>query len=231
MQYTKTIVCLANSRKPPSGRCIAGLEFDSHRFGDWVRPVSSRATREISEEEKRFENGRHPRVLDVLSIPMRAHAPESHQTENHEIDDGYYWQFRGVLGWKDLQLAVEQWHGPLWTNGDSTFNGINDQVADALLSRFQRSLHLIRPQNLKLKAGLDKPPQGKERRRVRADFDFAGHHYCLVVTDPVVEEHYLQHPGEYSIRDAVMYVSLSDAWNGYAYKLAASIITPSRSGG
>ena len=26
MGYTKRIVCLANSRKPPSGRCVAGRE-------------------------------------------------------------------------------------------------------------------------------------------------------------------------------------------------------------
>ncbi len=33
---TKQIVCLANSRKPPSGRCIAGREYSGGHPGPWI---------------------------------------------------------------------------------------------------------------------------------------------------------------------------------------------------
>ena len=117
MGYTKTIVCLANSRKPPSGRCVAGREVASVGFGAWIRPISERPTLEISEEERRYQDGTDPKVLDIIAIEMKRALPEHHQQENHLIDDGYYWVKRGVVSWRDLQAggrrpcrpALAQW--------------------------------------------------------------------------------------------------------------------------
>lgn len=89
MAYTKTILCLANSRKL-SGRCIAGKEKLRRGYGEWIRPVSARPSEEISEEERRYENGQSAQILDVISVPMREPRPGAHQTENHLIDDDYY---------------------------------------------------------------------------------------------------------------------------------------------
>src|SRR2546425_7253376 len=121
MGYAKRIVCLANSRKPPSGgRCVAGREVTSAAFGGWIRPVSARPSQEISEEERRYQDGNDPRVLDVVEIQMIHTQPQHHQQENHLIDANYYWEKRGTVSWRDLQPAVEDPAGPLWLNGYSS---------------------------------------------------------------------------------------------------------------
>jgi hypothetical protein len=87
MSYVKTIVCFANSRKT-AGRCIAGKAWQDGKPGEWVRPVSSRSTHEVSEEERRYENGQDPQLLDILRVPCDAHQPLSHQRENHVMTHG-----------------------------------------------------------------------------------------------------------------------------------------------
>ena len=229
VSYTKTIVCLANSRKPPSGRCVAGREVLSHGFGGWIRPVSARPTQEISEEERRYENGRDPRVLDVVSIKMRRPQPQEHQQENHLIDDGYYWARQDAVNWQDLQKAVEDPAGSLWLNGPSSSHGHNDRVPEDRLSSLNRSLYLVRPDGLRLIVAPEGGDFGPERRRVRAEFHLCGHLYRIVVTDPWIESKCLAKPdGEIPLKNALLCVSLGETFHGFAYKLAAAVITPRR---
>lgn len=100
MKYSKTIVCFANSRKT-SGCCIAGKEWRDGNPGEWVRPVSTRPTHEISEEERRYEDGRDPQLLDIVLVPCESHQPSPYQRENHVIDPTDYWARR------------EHWHGKI----------------------------------------------------------------------------------------------------------------------
>ncbi len=231
MSYQKTIACLANSRKPPSGRCIAGREYRSREFGDWVRPVSERESREVSEEERRYEDGTDPQVLDIVSITMKQPLAHNHQRENHVIDAEYHWAKTGRLSWEEIQRALDAPNGPLWENGPSTRNGFNDQVPEASLAAHDRSLYLVLPTNLRIVVGIDDNSPYQSRRRVRAHFKLRGDTYHLVVTDPPVErEYFAKKDGEYPVAKAVVCVSLAEAFNGYAYKLAAAVITPERAG-
>ncbi len=79
--YSKTIICLANSRKM-TGRCVAGKEIAGGKIGGWIRPVSVRPAGELSEEDRRFQNGQDPKLLDVIRIPMIEHRPYGFQKEN-----------------------------------------------------------------------------------------------------------------------------------------------------
>jgi hypothetical protein len=88
--YEVTILCLANSRKPPSGRCIAGKKFDGTKTEEWIRPVSARPSHEVSEEERRYETGSKVQLLDIVYIPLLEHNPHGHQVENHTLDADYY---------------------------------------------------------------------------------------------------------------------------------------------
>lgn len=67
MATIKTLVCLANSRKL-LGRCVAGIVDGSQ--AEWIRPISARPNREVSEYERQYEDGSDPRVLDIVSVPL-----------------------------------------------------------------------------------------------------------------------------------------------------------------
>ena len=141
MNYQKTIVCLANSKKP-GGRCVAGKVVAEAGFGEWIRPVSTRPSAEISLEERRYDDGQEPKLFDVIEIPMIARVPRLHQAENHMIDDAYYWSRQSQLGWENLGALCDH-PLSLWADGDSTYHGSNDRVTQDVAARFHNSLWLI----------------------------------------------------------------------------------------
>ena len=226
MNYEKTILCLANSRKL-SGRCIAGEEKLVDGYGGWVRPVSDRPSEEISEEERRYEDGQYPQVLDVICVPMLEPKAHRHQSENHLIDDKYYWVKVGRANWADVEGGLDTVSGPLWINGYCTWNGFNDQVPEAEVDSLTSSLYLIRPINLQINVGIEGGVYGPAKRRVRASFSFDRLSYRLMVTDPVIERKYFAgHDGSFPVENAILCVSLGELFQGNAYKLVAAVITP-----
>lgn len=225
MKYIKTIVCFANSRKT-AGRCIAGKEWQDGKAGDWVRPVSVRPTHEVSEEERRYEDGRDPHLLDILHVPCDSHHPLPHQCENHVIDPGYYWAKQGKLSWEDIQDWLDN-PNTLWGLGQGSYAGLNNRVAIA--QEDGRSLYLISVERLRLLVGRKAPEYPDSKRAVRGEFIYRGANYRMDVTDPVVERNYLsQADGQYEILHPVLCISLGDPYQGYFYKLIAAVLYPER---
>jgi hypothetical protein len=225
VNYTKTIICLANSRKH-SGRCIAGKEVLANGFGPWIRPVSARPSAEVSEEERRYEDGTDPHLLDIVEVPMLAPAPVLQQAENHILDAGYYWTKKGEFLFADLSKLVDL-PEILWSNGDSTYNGLNDRVKVDVAAGLPNSLVLLKPQDLSVSVQTEGAAFGNARRRVRASFKHNGTSYILAVTDPVAEREFLaKSNGTYSVKNAYLCVSLGEAHtDGSCYKLVAAVIT------
>lgn len=220
MKYTKRIVCLANSRKK-GGRCVAGLEIEvSQVVGGWIRPVSNRPSEEISLSDQRFEDGSVPNLLDILEIPMLEPRPHSCQTENHLIDDKYYWVKVGEYPRQQLPELCEI-PDSLWVNGYHSYNGTNDRIPEEQADTLDSSLVLIEPQCLNILV-----ERGFSTRQVRAEFRIAGRRYNFVVTDPIVKQQFLAHgDGYYSYEEpTVACISIGEPFQAYRYKLVASII-------
>ena len=126
MSGRKRMVCLANSRKL-AGRSLAGRELVDRRTGGWLRPVSARPGREVSEYERQYEDGSDPRVLDVVSVPVLEPCAEGWQTENWLLDPEHYWRKEGTWAWFDLPALADP-AAPLWIDGCHTHQGRNDRL-------------------------------------------------------------------------------------------------------
>jgi hypothetical protein len=228
--YERTIICLANSRKPPSGRCIAGKELGGMRAGQWLRPVSARETREVSEEERRYETGGRTQLLDIVTMPLISHTPLGYQTENHILAEDYYWTKLGTATWSQVSTHIDQYDANFWIQAESTYHGLNDKVSEQIAAGIGSSLKLIVPNNLRLQVVVDQGFEGRpSRRRLRAHFDYHHRSYGIIVTDPETEEHFLhQADGYYPIETSVLCISLAEPQYGYASRLVASVITPER---
>src|SRR6185437_13987706 len=163
--YTKRIVCLANSRKL-TGRCLAGKAFDGTSFGEWIRPVSSRDGGELSEEERRYQDGSDPNVLDIIEVPLSLAKPHEYQTENHVIDDGYYWAKEGKLSVKDIRKALDVVKGPLWDNSSSTRHGLLDQIPEQTAAKLTTSLKLIEVSDLNIDVAVEGAGYPNAKRKV-----------------------------------------------------------------
>ncbi len=228
--YEKTIICLANSKKPPSGRCIAGKEFEDDVVGGWLRPVSNRASHEVSEDERSYDDGRKAQLLDIVTVPLRIASPLGHQIENHTLHEEYYWTKEGTATWDQVNAIVDPNDRVFWGNSQSTFHGRNDKVAEDDLAQIGSSLRLTRVHDLTIQVHSEDGYMGApSRRRVRGEFTLLGQHYLLSVTDPVVEAQYLARDnGDYDIGEAILCISLVEPYHGYAFRVIASVITRDR---
>lgn len=223
MPYSKTFICFANSRKT-SGRCVAGKESIDGRPAGWIRPVSTRSTHEISLDERRYQDGRDPDLLHVVSVQYLSPQPLPHQPENHLIDDGYYWSQQGTLDFQNIDAWLDT-PATLWDAGYSGYAFTNNRVPDTVAAA--ASLYLMRVPSLALVVGAKSTDYPK--RIVRGEFNYGRLSYCLAVTDPHIEAAYLARPDDrYTLQAPVLCVSLGDPFQGFFYKLIAAVLYDGR---
>ena len=229
MRDSKCIVCLANSRKS-SGRCVAGREWFGERAGDWIRPVSERKSRAVSEYERRYEDGSDPSVLDIINVPIVGKLTEDGQTEkwqteNWLLDANRKWSKAGVYSMSDLPDLVDPVES-LWVDFCHTYNGKHDKVPLDRMAEVSNSLRLIEVDELGLRVFAPGEAFGNRKRRVQGHFRHSGLDYALRVTDPGCEERYLAKPdGRYRLRRCFLTISLSEPFvDGFCHKLIAAVI-------
>jgi hypothetical protein len=224
MPYVKRIACLANSYKPPSGRCVAGREVLANGYGGWIRPVSARPTAEVSFAEYRYEDNATPKLLDIVDIPLLNAEPLHHQTENHVIDTGSRWVKRGELPWDALEQVRDR-PATLWVNRDHTNAGHYDCISQAEAATAHDSLVLIKPENFNLEIGKN---YWTGRKSYRGKFEYNGAHHNLSVTDPVVRDAFAaRQEGDYPLNEVYLCVSLTEPYehDDRCHKLVAAIIS------
>jgi hypothetical protein len=196
-------------------------------LGPWIRPVSARENAELSEEDRRFEDGRDPRVLDTIRITMIEPRPYAFQTENHLIDADYYWTLQGRATWQQARGAVDGTGRPLWNNTSSSYSGVRDRVAEAETVPAEGSLRLIEVNDLQVHVAVEGAEFGNGKRKVRGRFTHGGVQHYLSITDPPLERQYLLgQNGAFQVGHALLCISLSEPYNGWAYKLIAGVIPP-----
>jgi hypothetical protein len=170
-------------------------------------------------------------VLDILRVPLLEPRPKAYQTENWLLDPEYYWERVGRAAWPDLSGMTDS-PASLWANTSSTRQGENDRVAMDEADRLECSLYLLRLPSLSLRIFAPGADFGRPKRRVQASFRYHSSGYKIWVTDPVIEQEYLAKQNDaYDVGECFMVVSLGEPHeDGFAYKLAATIVTPKRAG-
>ena len=223
----KQIVCLANSRKL-SGRCLAGREISGDKPGPWIRPVSGREHQEVSEFERRYQDGRDPEVLDVIAVPVVRSIHHLFQQENWLLDDRFHWERKGRSNWTSLPALVDPLE-PLWINGQSSYRCLNNRVALAQAEQLRNSLRLIRVNEVEIEVFSPGAAFGNAKRRVQGRFEHMGVRYWLWVTDPAYERRFLVQPdGRHRLGESYLTISLGEPHEGFCYKLIAAIMERSQ---
>jgi len=218
------MVCLASSFKK-GGMCVAGKEVRESGYGGWIRPVSMRATAELWPSEAQYANGRSPRVLDIIDVPVIGATPLRHQSENYLIDDRGRWSKAGEIGGVELAEMFDE-PASLWMNGEHSAAGC-DRLNAREAARVRESLFLIRPEQFVIEVRRD---ARTKRKGYRGKFKYKGTQYNLSMTDPVVRGVFVaKAEGEYAVDAAYVCVSLTEPFRDRrCYKLVASVISGER---
>jgi len=226
MSYSKRMVCLANSYKPPSSRCIAGIELNQDgSVGEWVRPVSARPGAGLISSDYRFQDNTGPALLDIIDIWFIRPEPHGHQTENHLIDR-YYWTKVGAFPWKDLK-KLEDKPATLWPNVAHTNPGLFDCMSAEIASGLDTSLLLIHVDDFEVEVGIN---YFSRKQAFRGKFTYKNVQHNLSVTDPAGRDVFgPKGDGSYPIGDAYLCISLTEPYDkdGRCHKLVAGILTKS----
>jgi hypothetical protein len=212
--FKKSIICLANSRKL-NARCIAGKDILDNK---WIRPVSSFPTGELSLEEIKYADGSIPKLLDIIEISFESPLPKIGQPENILIKN-MPWLKKGTFNKDEIDNLVDS-PDILWTNTPH-----NDRVTSQIesMAEIKNSLYFIKVEELKIK----KTSSIRGRSQIRVIFNYNKFEYDLVITDLLVEREFEnKQEGSYTLHSNNIYlcISLGEEFQGYHYKLVASIL-------
>ncbi len=210
----KTIVIFANSVKHHQ-HCVAGKDIVTK---EWIRPVGNKDECELTHEQVRSTNpyGSFPtKILQKVKIKFAQHAPLINQPENYIISDDSWIQNYKI----DPSEIINFIDNPsdLWIDNTSSIDRVNYHLIQNGTIKVEQSLYLIEVKNIQI-YWKDRSNIGQSPQR-RGQFEYNHISYDLPLTDPNFREF-----EEENLGNKFLCISLGEEFNGYCYKLIASIL-------
>ena len=200
----KTIVVFANSIKYQK-HCVAGKCILTKQ---WVRPVSNIEGAELTNKQITYANkyGRYlVKPKQKIEMSFISYAPIPHQPENYIIDN-FQWKQRYKIEDSEISEYLDT-PNSLW----GVYNKIPYSQIVSKEIIISQSLYLVKTKDLTL--------YKTEENRRRASFNYNGKKYNFPVTDPNFDKIMTQKISTLGL----LCISLSGNFNGYCYKLVATI--------
>lgn len=220
------IVCLANSYKHDN-RCVAGISLLTRK---WVRLLGRRVPGCLTLGEARFDDGRDVALLDVIELEIEADCPSNPHPEDVRIGGTPWRKITRFDAPSDVEL-LESMVNP----EPVVLEGYSDRIDMHKLDKkaVRVSLSLLKPDDLWWWIREDE----KGKRRYRASFRLGQSgriRYELPVTDPAwldqlnliptgIHPHSILCANKHT--HTFLTASLSEAYEGFHYKLIAGVIT------
>lgn len=236
MVVHKRILVLANSVKKGAGRCIAGREIvaagdNKYQLGPWLRPVTGHGEGELWPQERLYNDGRAVGVMDFADAPLERKLDEPCQPENWLLADSQRWIDASKRYERPGHALLEERPADLWLQPDQQ----SDRVSHDYLSGHPpaQSLYVIRPERFRL-SFWSTIWDGYTKKKRRCLFRYQGADYDMGLTDPMLSDRFeaqIPAPGRPALEvrlpcgdDLLLCVSLAGAFQGYHYKLVATVL-------
>jgi len=218
------ILCLANSYKHDH-RCVAGISLVTKR---WVRLIGRQVPGCLTVKETCYPDGRPAALLDVFEAELGERCATNSHPEDVYVTERQWQPVRRFDQPRDAQfLAAYVSRGP------SILQGCSDRVYGRKIQAapVEKSLELIHPEDL---WWWIREENGKRKNRAMFRAGHVGRvRYDLALTDPAwLDQLNLLPAGIYPYGffyegkspRTLFTVSLSEAFEGFHYKLVAGVI-------
>ncbi len=200
----KTLVIFANSVKHQQ-HCVAGKDILTK---EWIRPVGDKNGCELKDEQTKYQNkyGKYlVKPLQKMNIEFLKKAPLKQQPENYIISNKI-WEQNYKIEREEIENFLDN-PSNLWLDGISENDRVDYQLIQNNKIQIKQSLYLIKVNDLEV-----------DKQNRRAIFSFNNISYDLAITDPKTQ--YFDN----SKKSYYLVISLGEYFNGYCYKLVASIL-------
>jgi hypothetical protein len=210
----KTIVIFANSVKHHQ-HCVAGKDIITK---EWIRPVGDENGCELQDEQTKYKNkyGKYfAKPLQKMKIKFVKKSPLLNQPENYIISDKI-WEQKYTLDPKEIINYIDN-PTNLWIDNTCNNDRINYHLIENGTINIEQSLYLIQVKKIHIywkdRSNFEQNPQRK------GIFEYNQVTYDLPLTDPNFSEF-----EEQDLENKFLCISLGEEFNGYCYKLIASIL-------